>query len=107
MVDQIIKVFKFHMHPELTLNQEYFITPSEFVLTYMYREKENNYIPMISRCALKDMKVNYAPKDVVSTLPPDEVGAFPILIDVDLTFVEMEIMTKTTIAGTRTGDVGM
>ncbi len=98
-IEKIIAVLKFHMHPELTEKENYFITPSEFVLTHMYRDKENAYIPMISRCVLKDMKVNYTPNDVVSTFAPDDIGAFPTITTVDLTFQEIEIMTKKTVGG--------
>jgi len=94
---KIIELFKFHMHPEIAPNR-YFIVPSEFQITYMYREGANLWFPKVSRCVLKDMKVNYAPDNVVSTFTPDERGAAPVIFDMELSFIETEIMTKQTIA---------
>ena len=47
---------------------------------------------------LKDLKVNYAPDNVVATFTPDDKGAAPVIFDMELGFVETEIMTKQTIA---------
>ena len=76
----------------------YFDVPSEFQITYMYRDNENTYLPRISRCVLKTCEINYAPENVVSTLIPDERGAPPTLITMALGFGEIEIMTKETVA---------
>ena len=94
---KIIELFKFHMHPEIAPNR-YFIVPSEFQITYMYREGANLWFPKISRCVLQNMKVNYAPDGVVSTFKENEIGAPPVLFDMELSFIETEIMTKQTIA---------
>ena len=94
---KIIELFKYHMHPEIAPNR-YFIVPSEFQITYMYREGVNAWFPKISRCVLTNMKVNYAPDNVVSTFKADERGAAPVIFDMELSFVETEIMTKQTIA---------
>ena len=96
---KIINLFKFHMSPEYqSTSRGYFNVPSEFQITYMYRENINTYIPRISRCVLKNMNVDYAPEGVVSTFKADNKGAPPVLAKVDLEFQETEIMTKETIA---------
>ena len=96
---KIINLFKFHMHPEYqSTTRGYFNVPSEFQITYMYRENINSYIPRISRCVLKNMNVDYAPEGVFSTFKADNKGAPPVLAKVDLEFQETEIMTKETIA---------
>ena len=96
---KIINLFKFHMHPEYqSTSRGYFNVPSEFQITYMYRENINSYIPRISRCVLKNMNVDYAPEGVFSTFKADNKGAPPVLAKVDLEFQETEIMTKETIA---------
>ena len=74
------------------------IVPSEFQITYMYRDGANMYIPKISRCVLKDMNVDYSPEGVFTTFKGDDMGAHPTLIKMDVTFTETEIMTKETIA---------
>ena len=93
----IISLFKFHMHPEDTKIGRLAI-PSEFQITYMYRDKENAYIPKISRCVLETMKVDYSPDSKFHTFKGDEQGAAPIFMKLDLSFKELEIMTKDTIA---------
>tara|TARA_Y100001970_G_scaffold282645_1_gene395924 strand:- start:115 stop:1242 length:1128 start_codon:yes stop_codon:yes gene_type:complete len=97
MQHKIIQLFKFHMLPE-TSDQKYLITPSEFQITYMYRDNMNNYIPKISRCALTNMNVDYSPEGVFTTFKRDDRGAAPVITKMSLQFTEMEIMTKETIA---------
>lgn len=96
-VNKIINLFKFHMQPELGVTN-YFTTPSEFQLTYMYMEGRNAYIPRISRCVLKTMELDQSPEGVFTTYAGDERGAMPVLTKLNLTFTETEIMTKQTIA---------
>ncbi len=96
---KIINLFKFHMSPEYqSTSRGYFNVPSEFQITYMYRENINTYIPRISRCVLETMNVDYAPEGVFSTFKADSKGAPPVMAKVDLAFKETEIMTKETIA---------
>ena len=70
----IISLFKFHMMPEDSGIGKLAV-PSEFQITYMYRDKENSYIPKISRCVLKDLTVDYAPNSKFHTFKQDEKGA--------------------------------
>ena len=66
----------------------------------MYRGKGNNYRPRISKCVLTDMEINYAPGEKFTTLKPDDQGASPQIIDMQLQFKEMAIITKeSTVAG--------
>jgi hypothetical protein len=98
-VHKILQLFRFHMLPEHQNGANgYFNVPSEFQITYMYRDKENTYLPRISRCVLKKVDIDYAPEGVISSLPPDERGAPPTIITMSLAFGETEIMTKETIA---------
>ena len=96
-VQKILSMFKFHMMPE-KVSEGYLSAPAQFQITYMYRDGANMYIPMISRCALTDMSVDYSPEGVFTTFKGDDRGAAPVLTKMDLTFTEMEIMTKETIA---------
>ena len=96
---KIINMFKFHMMPEYQgTSKGYFNTPSEFQITYAYRENKNNYIPTISRCMLTSCNVDYAPDSKFHTFYPDSEGAPPVATTMELTFTELEIMTKETIA---------
>ena len=96
-VQRIIEIFKFHMMPE-KFSEGYLTAPSQFQITYMYRDGANMYIPKISRCALTDLSLDYSPEGVFTTFKGDDKGAAPVLTKMDLTFSEMEIMTKETIA---------
>ena len=96
-VQRIMEIFKFHMMPEKK-GAGYLTAPSQFQITYMYRDGANMYIPKISRCALTDLSVDYSPEGVFTTFKGDDKGAAPVLTKMDLTFSEMEIMTKETIA---------
>ena len=100
-VHKILQLFRFHMLPEQQnafAKVGYFHVPSEFQITYMYRENENSYLPRVSRCVLKECNIDYATDGVVSSLIADEKGAPPTIIKMDLTFGETEIMTKQTVA---------
>lgn len=96
-VQKILSMFKFHMMPEKG-GEGYLTAPAQFQITYMYRDGANMYIPKISRCALTDMSIDYSPEGVFTTFKADEKGAAPVLTKMDLSFTEMEIMTKETIA---------
>ena len=96
-IQKILSLFKFHMMPE-KYGAGYLAAQAQFQITYMYREGANMYIPKISRCALTDMSVDYSPEGVFTTFKADDKGAPPVLTKMDLTFTEMEIMTKETIA---------
>ena len=76
------------------IGSDYFRVPSEFQLTYMYMDKQNGYIPKISRCVLKNMEVDQSPEGVFTTFSADDRGAFPTLTKLTMTFAETEVMTK-------------
>jgi hypothetical protein len=94
---KIISLFKFHMHPELGMTND-FVVPSQFQLTFMYLDKQNMYIPKISKCVLTKMDLAHGDESVFSTFAADELGAAPIYTKMDLSFSETEIMTKQKIA---------
>ena len=98
-IHKIINMFKFHMMPEYQgTTKGFFNVPSEFQITYMYRENRNTYIPRISRCVLTNMAVDYAPEGVFTTFLADQQGAPPTLATMTLSFTETEIMTNERIA---------
>ena len=96
-VNKIMQLFKFHMLPDVS-DEKYMITPSEFQITYFYRDRVNDYMPKISRCVLTDMNIDYAPEGVYHTFAADPYGAMPVITKMTLSFTETEIMTKQTIA---------
>ena len=96
-IEKIIKLFKFHMLPDASSTGKLYV-PSEFQITYCYRDSENMFIPLISRCVLTSFSVDYAPKSKFATFYGESEGAPPVNYKLDMTFKELEIMTKETIA---------
>ena len=94
-VQKIITLLKFHMLPEFSnKTKSAFLSPSEFQITYMYRSKNNQYIPHIATCVLTGMEVDYATEGNLVTFREDDKGAAPVTTSVSCTFAETEIMTK-------------
>jgi hypothetical protein len=87
-IQEIIKTFKMHMHPELSRNKLFYVYPSEFQLRYFYKDKENQYLHKFAPCVLTDMQVDYG-GDQFATF---QNGA-PVEIGLTLTFRELEQVT--------------
>ena len=100
----IIKLLKYHMHPEflvpLTSTTDSgmftFIYPSEFDITFYSRQgTENPFVNKISTCVLTSMNVNYTPD---AFWVGHEDGS-PNGIQMSLSFKEISILTKEQISG--------
>lgn len=91
-IRKIIDLFKFHMHPELSESNLFFIYPAEFEITYFYGAARNPYFHKIAPCVLLDMEVTYG---------GEQFAAFPngnpAEINMTLRFQESEILTKASI----------
>jgi len=89
-VQNIIKMFKFHMHPELSEGTLFYIYPSEFNIVYYFKSSANPYVHKISTCVLQSMNVDYG--------GPGQFTSFadgsPAEINMRLQFVELEVLTK-------------
>jgi len=94
-VQKIIKMFRFHMLPEIKGSSERFMTlPSTFDIHYMYQvdkdqAEENNFYHKIATCVLKACNVDYTPGAVKSF-----ASGAPTQITMSLTFQETEMLTK-------------
>ena len=88
-VYDIIKLFKFHMHPELSENKLFFIYPSEFQITYYYGNEKNRYFHRMAPCVLEAMDVTYGGEQFAGMK-----GGVPPEVNLSLTFRETEILTK-------------
>ena len=95
-VKNIIRLFKYHMHPENDPTGLFLEYPSEFDITYLYKGEENKELNKISTCALTDMKVTYGNQDAFTTIKGTE-GA-PAEINMELAFTELEALTNDRIA---------
>jgi len=94
-VQRIIKMFRFHMAPELQGANERFLTlPSTFDIHYMYQmssetARENSFYHKIATCVLSDCQVDYTPSGVKSF-----ASGAPTQITMSLSFKETEMLTK-------------
>lgn len=95
-VQNIIKAFKLHMHPEYKDENKFlWIYPSEFDIMYYNDGTENLHLHRHTSCVLTEMSVNYTPNAVFNTF---ENGA-PTQINVQMTFRELALMDKDKISG--------
>jgi hypothetical protein len=94
-VQKIIKMFRFHMLPELQGANERFLTlPSTFDIHYMFQfddgsHSENSFYTKIATCVLKGCDVDYTPDGVKSF-----ASGAPTAITMKLSFMETEMLTK-------------
>ena len=94
-VKKIIKMFRFHMLPELKgSNVRYMTLPSTFDIHYMYQfsrdtAEENSFYSKIATCVLTSCAVDYTPGAVKSF-----ASGAPTQITMALSFQETEMLTK-------------
>ncbi len=88
-VFRIIETFKFHMHPEMSDGNLFFIYPSEFNITYYFGQQRNSYFHKFTTCVLESMDVSYGGEQFSSFRNGE-----PTEINLSLTFRELEVLTK-------------
>jgi hypothetical protein len=88
-VQNIIKAFKFHMHPELSSGGLFYIYPSTFDIAYYYNGQKNPYLHKISTSVLESMSVDYGGQGFNTF-----ADGSPTEINIRLLFRELEVMTK-------------
>jgi len=103
----ICKLFRFHAYPEINADMTFYLMPSEFKISFIdlkdASEKgigkmneaksyasENGWINKVGRCFLSNVNVTYWPDGTVSTFK----NGIPTAIDLDLTFTEMEAISR-------------
>ena len=90
-VQEIIKMFKFHMHPEFAdKNKFLYIYPSEFDISYYSNGSENSHIHKHTSCVLQEIAVNYTPNGMFNTF----ADGSPVQINVQMTFKELALLDK-------------
>lgn len=94
-VQEIIKQFKFHMHPERQEGEFFLLYPSEFSIEYRWFDQENTHLNRISSCALTDMNITYGGDGFTTIIG---TGGAPSEINMTLSFTELETLTNDRIA---------
>lgn len=93
-VAEIIKKFKYHMHPEFKSGTDFlYIYPAEFDITYYSGGAENGFLHRHAACVLTEMNLNYAPQGQFTTFS----NGIPTQVNMTLTFRELVPMTKETL----------
>jgi uncharacterized protein YcfJ len=91
----IIKTFKYHMHPEFKDDNNFiYIYPSEFDIFYYNNGVENQNIHRHTSCVLKELSVNYTPNGAFTTF----ANGMPTQINLTMNFQELALLTKDKIA---------
>lgn len=100
-VQKIINLLQFHQAPEIRTDGSIgmLIPPSEFDIKFYYSGKENDNIPKIGSCVLKDIQVNYAPQGWSAYEVPGQSATLggtgmPVGIEMTLSFQEVTYITK-------------
>lgn len=97
IIKNLINRLKFLGHPEIMNagNGKYYRYPAEFLLEYLVHDSRtgifrvNSDLPLIGRCVLTNLDVNYSPNRLVT----HEDGA-PVEIDLSLSFTEMQKLDR-------------
>lgn len=89
----IIKTFKYHMHPEFAADKVFLTHPSEFNIIFYYKGVENDNWNKISTCVLTNLEVDAGTEQLASF----EDG-MSVEINMKLSFKETEMLTKERIA---------
>lgn len=91
-INKIIKTFKTFAAPEVSneAGGRYFIPPGQFDIAFYFMQAENQSIARISTCALTNIQVNYSGAGTWTTFNDGS----PLKIDLELTFTEMDIITR-------------
>lgn len=106
MVDKIVNMFRFYMAPSFAegdLQSRTFIVPATFDIEYYYAVgKRNNFLNRISTCVLESCNVTYGGERVQFFRPTansrGQDGAPPVETSIELSFKELEIITREKIA---------
>lgn len=102
-IDDIIRLFRFHMLPEFRKDMgngnAFLLYPSSFDIVFFQDGSPNKYIPRISTCALTSMDTDYTPNGgYIKT-----VAGSPQSYTLSLQFVELSILHKDMVGTDNTG----
>lgn len=101
LVRNIIKMFKFHMHPEYVQGSGHYqyVYPSEFDILYYNNGGESRHLPRYTSCVLESMDVNYTPNGNFTAFGGDSsTDGAPTEIHISLRFKELATLSKNEIA---------
>jgi hypothetical protein len=89
MVEDIIKLFKYHSAPRLATGGMFFVPPSIFVPKFLFNGAENPHINKIAKSVITGFNVDYAPAGFATNTDGSAVQ-----IQVMIDFKEIELITR-------------
>lgn len=95
-VDNIVKTFRFYSAPSFDGapgTSRTFIVPATFDIEYFYQGGRNNFLNRISTCVLMNCNVTFG-GERVQFFKPLGKGAPPVETSIELTFKELEVITR-------------
>ena len=95
-IRNIIKMFQVNMLPEMKRGRQLTTMnfPNTFDIRYMYNGSDNDYIHRVSTCVLTDMTVTYGGDRFKTFTPHNTQGAPVVETSMNLTFKELELITR-------------
>lgn len=90
-VRNIIKTFRFHMHPDLSTSGIFFKFPSQFEIVHYFNGKENTNMSKLTTAVLLSVDVQYGDPNIKFATFDD---GMPIETSMTLRFRETEVLTK-------------
>lgn len=100
IIQNIIRQFKYHMHPDKVSGNIFLTYPSEFDIVFYFKTGENagpdpnsQFLFKVSTCALNDFTVEYGGEKFFT-----HGDGSPIEVVMRLSFTELELLTKPRIA---------
>ena len=94
-IESIIRVFKYHAYPELTPGNYMWIYPAHFDIVHYYRNEVNYHMPRHATSVLTNIDVDYSGGQNFISVHHD---GSPVLIKLTLTFAEIAILNRDSIA---------
>ena len=95
-VDNIVKTFRFYMAPSFDgapSTSRTFIVPATFDIEYFYQGGRNNFLNRIATSVLTQCNVTFG-GERVQFFKPLGKGAPPVETSIELTFKELEVITR-------------
>lgn len=105
-IHAIINALKYYAHPERSQYGRFLDYPAEFKIWFRETNGSDNYwLPSIQKCVLKNIKVKYGDDASFSVFERNPGrGSPPTKITLELTFGELEILTRERFAEPTTSD---
>lgn len=94
-IESIIRVFKYHAHPELSKNEYLYRYPAQFDIVHYFGDKVNPHMPRHTTCVLTKIDVDYGGGQQYMSVHYD---GSPVSIQLTLAFKEIAVLTKDSIA---------